>query len=256
MKKTGIFLTVFLTIITVLTSVTVFADTSVPILLYHNMLKSYDEKDSIVTITPERFEEHIISLKKNGYTPVSFDDYLDAANGRSSLPEKPVIITFDDGYETNYTYMYPIAVKYNIPVTIFVVAKTVGQTPGAYPHFTWEQAKIMSDSGLISIQSHTFSHESVTGKTDFDAEREIRYSKYLIEKNLGTKCNVLSFPYGFHTAEHIFMSKRAGYDLSVQVGNFGKNTLNDADKALIRITVYGSWSGDDLLNRIDYYENQ
>lgn len=256
MKKIRNVLMIFLTLTMLFSSVPVFADTSVPVLLYHNMLTDYDENNSIVTITPERFEEHINSLLRDGYTPITFDDYLSAVKGTSSLPEKPVIITFDDGYETNYTYMYPIALKLNIPVTIFVVAKTVGETPGEYPHFTWEQAKIMQDSGLISIQSHTYSHEAVTGKTTFMAEREMRYSKYLIEKNLGTKCNVLSFPYGYHTAQHIFMAKRAGYDLSVQVGNFGRNTLNDSDKALIRITVYGSWSGYDLLDRINYYENQ
>lgn len=230
------------------------ADATVPILLYHNVLEEYPDSDSIVTVTPNMLEQHIISLLNAGYTPISFDDYLNASKGISALPEKPVIITFDDGYETNYTYAYPLFKKYNVKATIFVAAKYMGETPGLYKHFTWEQARDMQNSGLVSIQSHTYSHENMTEKDLYSAESEIRYSKYLIEKNLGTKCNVLAFPYGFHNTDLLNRAHRAGYDIAVQVGNFGSNTLADTDKALVRITVYGFWTGDDLLWNIANFQ--
>ena len=233
---------------------TAYADgKSVPVLLYHNVLESYDSSDSIVTITPERLEEHITALLNAGYTPISFDNYIDASKGTYELPEKPVIITFDDGYETNYTYAYPILKKHGVLATIFVAVESVGKKPGDYPHFTWEQAREMNQSGLISIQSHTYTHRDITLLSQFEALREIRYSKYLIEKNLGTKCKVLAFPYGFHNPTHIKLAHDAGYDLTVKVGNYGKNTPGQGQDALVRITVYGSWTGKDLTGRINDY---
>lgn len=232
------------------------ANTHIPILLYHNVLESYPVEDSIVTVTPQLFEEHVTSLVNAGYTPISFDEYLSAANGTGTLPAKPVIITLDDGYETNYTYAYPVLKKHNVKATIFAAVKYMGETPGEHKHFTWEQAREMQQSGLVSIQSHTYGHENMLPLDAFAAEREIRYSKYLMEKNLGVPCNVLAFPYGFHTDELIARAKNAGYDLTVQVGNYGQNTLDYSGKSLVRITVYGSWSGNMLLHNMSAFRNR
>lgn len=233
--------------------ITVYANTNIPILLYHNLAEEYDEDQSIVTISPAEFESHILYLLEKGFTPITFEQYYDAAKNNGNLPENPIIITFDDGYTSNYTYAYPVLKKYNIPATIFIVADSVGMTPSLYEHFSWEQALEMQRSGLISIQSHTFSHVDLLGLDEYNLEREIRYSKYVIEKNLGTKCNVISFPYGFHNSEIISKIHTAGYDMAVQVGNFGTNTVSDAGKALIRITVYGSWTPEMLVSNIKTY---
>ena len=78
--------------------------------------------------------------------------------------------------------------KYNVPAGIFIVTSTVGHTPDmgtvSYPHFSWGQAKEMQDSGLIEINSHTHSHKNIADLTTAELQKEIRLSKYLIEKNL------------------------------------------------------------------------
>ena len=164
----------------------------IPVLLYHDVQYEYAPDRAVITVTPSRFEEHVATLLNNGYTPISFEDAYNASNGRFTMPEKPVIISFDDGYDTNYKYAFPIIKKYGVKTTIFVVVGTVGQVIGNNGHFTWEQAREMQNSGLVSIQSHTYSHFDLTTLDEFSLLRELRLSKYLVEKNLGTDCDILS----------------------------------------------------------------
>ena len=78
------------------------------------------------------------------------------------MPENPIAITFDDGYLSNYEIAYPILKELNIPATIFIVTSTVGldESSGkvSTPHFTWDQAREMQESGIIDIHSHSHSH--------------------------------------------------------------------------------------------------
>lgn len=132
----------------------------VPVLMYHHI----DEQgDDSATITPELFEQQIAALKEAGYTAVMPDDLLAYVNEGAELPDKPVVITFDDGYLSNYEYAYPILKQYGMCATIFVIGSTVGNTEHykdteypITPHFSFEQAQEMIDSGVISIQSHTY----------------------------------------------------------------------------------------------------
>lgn len=220
----------------------------IPVLLYHDVQQQYEPDRAVITITPERFDEHVAALLSNGYTPISFEDVYNASQGNFAMPEKPVIISFDDGYLTNYSYAFPVIQKYGVKTTIFVVAGTVGQTVGVNPHFTWEQAQIMQQSGLVSIQSHTLNHYDLTTLDKFRLERELRLSKYLVEKNLGTDCDILAFPFGSYSRQVIDSAKNAGYKIVAEVGETGINTVTDVKtKPLVRVTVYGSWTGEELI---------
>ena len=170
----------------------------VPILMYHNIVENYPEETAGANITPELFEKHIETLLNQGYNPVSMSDYYSFMLGNKSLPDNPIIITFDDGYLSNYEIAFPILKKYNIPAAIFIVTSTVGLTPESglvsYPHFTWEQAKIMQDSGLVEINSHTHTHKNISTLSTGELQKEIRLSKYLIEKNLNKYCYTFAYP--------------------------------------------------------------
>ncbi len=229
----------------------------IPILLYHDVQQSYTEDKAVITVTPEKFDEHIYTLLINGYTPVSFEDVYNAANGKFTMPERPVIISFDDGYDTNYKYAYPVIMKYGVKATIFVVTDTVGKTLKNSVHFDWNHAKEMQDSGLVSIYSHTLNHSDLMELDGFELERELRMSRYQIEKNLGTSCDVIAFPYGNFNSTVTEAARRAGYNVMAQVGETGVNTLyNVKNSPLVRITVYGSWSGQDLIDMINSNANQ
>ena len=131
----------------------------VPILMYHHLSEDVANSEMV---SPEQFEAQIRALSEAGYTGVSFDELQGYVLRGEPLPEKPVVITFDDGYLSNYTLAYPILQKYNMKATIFAIGVSFGKDHykdtdyAMTPHFGAAEAKEMTDSGLISIQSHTY----------------------------------------------------------------------------------------------------
>lgn len=137
---------------------------SMPVLMYHHI---DEDADSNSVVTPENFESQIKTLHDNGYTAVTLNDMYAYVYEGVELPEKPVLITFDDGYSSNYEIAFPILKKYGMKATIFAVGSSVGKDTykdtdiSIKPHFTYEQAKEMMDSGVISVQTHTYDmHQS------------------------------------------------------------------------------------------------
>ncbi len=130
-----------------------------PVLMYHNIAGN---GDGSVTVTAESFESQMKTLAENGYTAVTLDDLYDFVYSGAELPDKPVLITFDDGYMSNYEIAWPILEKYGMKAVIFAIGVSVGKDTykdtgiEITPHFSYEQAKEMIDSGVISVQTHTY----------------------------------------------------------------------------------------------------
>ena len=133
--------------------------TRVPILMYHHLSEDVTNSEMV---SPEQFEAQIRALSEAGYTGVSFDELQAYVLRGEPLPEKPVVITFDDGYRSNYTLAYPILQKYNMKAAIFVIGVSFGKDHykdtdyAITPHFGAAEAAEMAASGLVSIQSHTY----------------------------------------------------------------------------------------------------
>ena len=131
----------------------------VPILMYHHLSEDVTNSEMV---SPEQFEAQIRALSEAGYTGVSFDELQAYVLRGEPLPEKPVVITFDDGYRSNYTLAYPILQKYNMKAAIFVIGVSLGKDHykdtdyAITPHFGAAEAAEMAASGLVSIQSHTY----------------------------------------------------------------------------------------------------
>lgn len=228
-------------------------DVKVPILLYHHITdEEFSGGNEISLISPYDFRLHMTAIKVN-FTPISLRDYYNyvtCTDSSAVLPDNPIIVTFDDGYLSNYEIAYPILKELNIPATIFVVTDTVGEMAGGgtvnYSHFTWEQAKEMESSGLIEIQSHTASHASL-GELDYSSlVTELRKSKYMIEKNLGRECDMIAFPYGSYTDTVRSAARSAGYKLQALVDDKGNeedfevNLPSEGVESLTRMTVAGT----------------
>ena len=200
----------------------------VPILMYHHLAEEGDGAD---TISVELFRAHMQALHEAGYTAVSFQDLYRYVNYGEELPEKPVVITFDDGYTSNYTLAYPILKEYGMQATIFVIGVSVGKDTykdtgeAMTPHFSLEQAAEMQQSGLISIQSHGYDFHEVAGrdpepirqgvlqKADETEEEYIAFlredyetSNALLMEGIGTPVEVVAYPYGYSSelSEAIF----------------------------------------------------
>ena len=225
----------------------------VPILLYHHITEeSFDENQAISLISPSDFRLHMTAIKAN-FTPISlrqYYEYVKCDDASLTIPKNPIIVTFDDGYLSNYEIAYPILKELEIPATIFVVTDTVGAIAGEgkvnNSHFSWEQAREMEKSGLIDIQSHTVNHIKVAASPFAEQVRQIRKSKYDIEKNLGHTCDMIAYPYGDYDESVKQVARYAGYNVQLLVDDkttedaYDVNVPTDGVENLTRMTIAGS----------------
>ena len=140
----------------------------VPILRYHHLVEG--EPENADQINAERFAEQMQALADAGYTTVDIWQLRDYVEKDGSLPEKPVLITFDDGYESNYSLAFPILRELGFKATIFAIGVSMGKDTykdtgvAMTPHFSLEKAKEMTDSGLITVASHGYNVHEVRGR--------------------------------------------------------------------------------------------
>ena len=136
--------------------------TAVPVLMYHHFIQDGPSGADTV-VTAQRFEEQIRALRDAGYTAVTPQQVVGYVDGAQTLPEKPILITMDDGYTSNLEIAAPILERYGMKATIFVIGINVGET--AYPHtgqvldpprFSWDQVRPWVEKGVICVQSHTY----------------------------------------------------------------------------------------------------
>lgn len=163
----------------------------VPVFMYHGVT-DYTWGSAELFVSPSVLEEQLRYLVENGYDPIWFEDLREVEKY-----DKPVILTFDDGYQDNYTDLFPLLQKYNVKATIFVITGWLG----GEKYLTPEQVTEMSQSGLVSIQSHTWSHKDMD-TLPAEAQREqMSQSKLAILRLTGKEPAVLCYPRGL--ASHV-----------------------------------------------------
>ena len=146
------------------------------------------------------------------------NNYKNLKNNEIKLNKKSCILTFDDGLEGVYENVYPIAKKYNIPFTMFIVINNVDQ-PGV---ITWEEAKEMKDSGIVTIASHSMEHPEFTNLSVEDAVNNVNNSYSIIEEKLGIQpIKIFTYPYGLHKEEQNDALWEEGY-----IQNLTDNKIN------------------------------
>lgn len=167
---------------------------NIPILVYHSIgpkpAKPESKGQLHYRITPENFEKQMQYLKDNNYTPITFDALVQHLNFGTSVPEKAVVITFDDGWKNQYIYAVPILKKYGFTATFFIVTKT---RSGGY--MTWEELKnLVTDH--FEIASHTEHHAKLGGDiVETVLQQEVSGSKKELEDTLGITVTTLAYPY-------------------------------------------------------------
>jgi peptidoglycan/xylan/chitin deacetylase (PgdA/CDA1 family) len=218
-----------------------------PILMYHDI--GPDPK-SDACVTPERFRADMEELASNGYTAVSFEEVCGFVARGEALPEKPVIVSFDDGYRSNYLFAFGILEETGMKATINVIGISVGKSDykgsgkPIIPHFSYEEAKRMDAAGIVDIQSHSWAmhdsaeHESPAtyreGATARKGEGERAFaeafradalkSKQEIEANVGSPAFVYAYPFGFYSELAEAELRALGYQVTLSIDE-GVNTL-------------------------------
>lgn len=131
------------------------------VLMYHQVHPGFD---NAYTVTPAQLESHVVMLLEEGYTFYTLEDVERLLAGEPGMPEKGVLLTFDDGYSSFYTDVMPIAWKYQIPVTCFVVTSFLEElNPLAQPHMTARQMQDLALSPLADLGGHSHNgHQTIT----------------------------------------------------------------------------------------------
>lgn len=181
----------------------------VPILVYHIVRPSYPDDSPAVrslALTPETFDAELAYLARAEYHVISFSDLERYFAQHAPLPEKPVIISFDDGWKDQFTYAFPLLVQHNYKATFFVFTNAIGR-PG---FVSWDDLEEMQDAGM-TIGSHSRSHPYLTRAATSSLESEIRGSKRILEERLGVPVNEFAYPFGQYTQAIVALVKEAGY---------------------------------------------
>lgn len=218
----------------------------IPILTYHyvdyNPNKSDIARDAL-SVTPDKFDAQMGYLSQNGYTPISLDTLYGIFNKQTTVSGKPVVLTFDDGYENFHRVVYPILRKYNFHAVAFIPTGLVGT--GYY--MNWNQIKEIHSSGLVTFEGHSVTHPNLTGMTFNTVLAQLTDSKNVLFSQTGYPVNFVAYPYGTSNKNVWSAAQKAGY-----VGGlgtwYGKATAPSMN--MPRIKVSGNWSLKEFASRL------
>lgn len=181
-----------------------------PILVYHIVRPSYPSDSRAVRAiahTPEVFDAEMNYLTTAKYHVVSFADLENYYRLGTPLPDRPIVISFDDGWSDQFEYAFPILEKYRYTATFFVFTNPIG-TRG---FLTWDELRTMLRAGM-TVGSHTRSHPFLTRISDPALLwKEIYGSKQKLEKNLNITVNDFAYPFGRYDPAIVALVKKAGY---------------------------------------------
>lgn len=209
---------------------------SVSILCYHEVDRAGDS----FAVSHQRLESQLKYMKDQGYHFVSLDEYIRYTKGEIQLPEKSVMVTFDDGYRSFYTKVYPLLKKYQIPGMLAIVSSWTNheEKPNdVRDTASWDELREMEAGGLVTVVSHTHamhkqqeinpqgsrngvvgSHLYVNGHYETDAEyvsrvkNDIDEVQRLFQEKLGHKCRAMVWPYGIYTKEAVDIARASGME--------------------------------------------
>ena len=242
----------------------------VPVLMWHNLA---EESSGDMTISVDTFRAQIEALHEAGFKTVSLQQLYDYVHFGTELPEKPIVLTFDDGYFSNYEYAFPILQEYDMQATIFAIGVSVGKDTykdtdhAMTPHFGADEAREMVDSGLISVQSHTFDMHQWPPFEDgnaqvretllpFDGEADADYeaaveadfaeSCELLESITGQPVNALAFPEGAYVTLTQDALRSAGAELTFTTVRAVNTVVKGLPQSLCAMPRFGMTESTDM----------
>ena len=242
----------------------------VPVLMWHNLA---EESSGDMTISVDTFRAQIEALHEAGFKTVSLQQLYDYVHFGTELPEKPIVLTFDDGYFSNYEYAFPILQEYDMQATIFAIGVSAGKDTykdtdhAMTPHFGADEAREMVDSGLISVQSHTFDMHQWPPFEDgnaqvretllpFDGEADADYeaaveadfaeSRELLESITGQPVNALAFPEGAYVTLTQDALRSAGAELTFTTVRAVNTVVKGLPQSLCAMPRFGMTESTDM----------
>jgi peptidoglycan/xylan/chitin deacetylase (PgdA/CDA1 family) len=215
----------------------------VPILNYHSISSGGTNCFAKFTLHPKTFAQHMKYILDQGYTPITVNDYAQLVRSSSPLPDKPVILTFDDGFGDFYNSAFPILQEFRFPATIYVVTDYIEGTSNWLKPVGEENRRMLTWSQLFEVQragiecgTHSATHIHLDTAKPEIAYQEISHSKDTLEQKLGSSVHSMAYPYGHYTRAVCQMVIETGYHAACAVRNAMSHT-NDNLFSLARITI-------------------
>lgn len=204
---------------------------NVPIIMYHSILKS---QSGDYIIHPNVLEKDLIYIKEKGYTTITMSDLINYVYNNTSLPENPIIITFDDGHYNNLGYAVPILKKYNMKAVISIVGKytdTFSKSDEAnmnYGYLRWKDINELISSGTIEFQNHTYNLHTIGARNGAKKKYGETKEQYKIvlsndiqklqdkfKENTGYVPNTFTYPFGAISNDSLDIIKQLGFKASL-----------------------------------------
>ena len=202
---------------------------SIPVLMYHSITC---EKGNPICLPVEKFEEQMKYLKTNGYHTITLMDLYKYFMRQKPIPKKSVVLTFDDGYENNYTAMFPILKQYNVKATIFVNTSFIDK----YHRFLTSKQLLEMGKYGVDIECHTVNHENLKMLSKDKQLKTLIQSKKFLEKKLNKQIKFFAYPYGWYNKSAIEAVKEAGYTMAFIIDN-SWCSKNDGIFSLHRVDI-------------------
>ena len=181
---------------------------AVPVIMYHDVVPV---KQVWFDLTTSEFAAQMAELSAAHAHPITIQQYYDHFASGAKLPDRPILLTFDDCTLGQYTQALPILQQYHFPAVFFVQTGYVGTTTEKQ-HMSWQQLRNAEATGLITVESHTVTHpEDMTVLTPDRLDEELQQSRATLESKLGHKILFLAYPSGTCDAAVSSAARRAGY---------------------------------------------
>lgn len=203
---------------------------SLPVIMYHGLLEDKSRMNTYV-ISVNEFKSDLQYLKDKGYSTVVVQDLIDYIKKGTPLPDKPIMLTFDDGFYNNFVYAYPLIKEFDYKMVLCPVGSYTdtftenGDKHVEYSYLNWSDIKTMSDSGRVEIQSHTYDMHTMDrshkGSQKVSGETSGQYRQRLINdlgkmqeettKQIGRTPTAFAYPYGAISKEALPILKELGF---------------------------------------------
>ena len=213
----------------------------VPVLYYHSIDPSESNE---VILSPQKLKAQLQYIKDSGYTTLTMTELNDYISKHTPIPEKSIVITFDDGYKDNYTNAFPILKELDMKATIFVITSVIDD--GYY--LSKNEIKELSDYG-IDIQSHTVKHLHLNTLSYEEQLQELKSSKETLEAITNKPVISVAYPFGDHNENTLKAAKASGYNLGFLTDK-GLAKPTSQSISLNRIYVSSAYSMDTFKERL------
>jgi peptidoglycan/xylan/chitin deacetylase (PgdA/CDA1 family) len=218
----------------------------VPVMMYHDVLP---EKEVFFDVTTEELEQDFQLIRDHDLTPISLDQLVAHLQTGMALPEKPILLTFDDGYVGHYDRVFPLIKKYGYPALFSVfTAKVDGKVAGRST-LTWSQLAEMAANPLVTIASHSVTHPpDLTQLPDSQLLREVIEAKRILEARLGKPIQYFTYPEGHYDARVAEAVTKAGYRAALTMDDFNEQFAEQSE-SLLAIARFGQSRLEDVIDQ-------